>query len=96
MLTITKQEARKLKDLASKLPITTYDTPKMGTVTDGENVWQQRIGDRMYKVNHGRRIIDCYKSGGMDLVKTYCREVMELDKIASTPIILNSNPPFAL
>lgn len=92
MLRATKQEAKKLKELAKGLPVTTYPVPKYDNIMlDGKLVYA-RVGYDLHKVNHEKRIVDAYNRGGMDLVKEYIRGVMQLDDIATTKI--NIQPRF--
>jgi hypothetical protein len=88
MLRATKNQAKKLKELAKGLPLTTYTVPKFGQVEMGGKTFIAKVGHDMHKVNHERRIVEAFNIGGMETVKEYCREVMALDNIAQQPIVL--------
>ena len=57
MLKITKSIEKKLANIASQLPITTYGVPKVRFERlDKERVLKQTYGEFLHKVNHKNRI----------------------------------------
>jgi hypothetical protein len=78
-LKITKATEKRLANIAAQLPITTYGVKKhiFKRVND-KQIAKTTIGENLHKVNHKNRLKTVYKDGGVEAVKSYVNDVLEL------------------
>lgn len=81
MLKITKDIEKKIKGIASQLPLTTYGIKKYTLQRiDKERVQKTTYGENLHVVNHKNRLKTAYTCGGVEAVQQYVNEVLELSQ----------------
>jgi hypothetical protein len=78
-LKITKETEKRLANIAAQLPLTTYGVKKhvFKRVND-KQIAKTTIGENLHQVNHKNRLKTVYKDGGVEAVKSYVNDVLEL------------------
>lgn len=80
-LKITKETEKRLANIAAQLPFTTYGTKKHVFKKINDNVTERTtIGEILHPVNHKNRLKTVYKDGGVEAVRTYVNDVLELSE----------------
>ena len=80
-LKITKEIEKRLANIAAQLPKTTYGTKKHVFKRLNDKVIERTtVGEILHPVNHKNRIKTVYKDGGVEAVKTYVKDVLELSE----------------
>ena len=78
-LKITKEIEKRLANIASQLPLTTYGIKKhVYKRVNDKQVERTTIGENLFEVNHKNRLKTVYKDGGVEAVKSYVNDVLEL------------------
>lgn len=80
-LKINKETEKRLANIAAQLPLTTYGTKKHVYKRLNDKVVEKTtIGENLHKVNHKNRLKTVYKDGGVEAVKQYVNDVLELSE----------------